>query len=50
MRRISVAHAGSALHLSRGWLVLAAMLASWVFMAGLWTGGSQLFAFVATAI
>jgi hypothetical protein len=50
MRRTSAAHAGSALHLSRGWLVLGAMLASWMFVAGLWTGGSQLFSFVATAI
>lgn len=50
MRRISVAQVGSAPHLPRGWVLLVAMLASWVIVAGLWTGGSQLFSFVATAI
>jgi hypothetical protein len=50
MRRTSVAHAGISLHLPRGWLVVAAMLVSWVLVAGLWSGGSQLFSFVATAV
>lgn len=49
MRRTSVAHAASAPHLPRGWVMLGAMLVSWMLVALLWSGGSQLFSFVATA-
>lgn len=36
--------------LPRGWTILGLALASWMLVAGMWVGLSQLFGFVASAI
>ena len=36
--------------LPRGWIVLGMALASWVVVVAMWSGMSQVFAFVAAAI
>lgn len=38
------------LRLPRGWVILGAALASWMLMAALWTGLSQLFSILLSAI
>jgi hypothetical protein len=50
MRRTSVVAHVDVLAVPRGWFVLSAILGSWVLVAGLWAGTSQLFTFVAAAI
>lgn len=51
MRRISaVAHAVQVSQLPRAWFVLGAALVSWMLIAVLMTGTTQLFSFVSAAI
>jgi hypothetical protein len=49
-RTTAVAHATQALPIPRGWIVLGAAMVSWMIVALLWTGGSQLFSYVSAAI
>ena len=36
--------------LPRGWIIVGMALASWVVVAAMWTGMSQIFALVAAAV
>jgi len=49
-RNAAVAQAGHIHHVPRGWFILGAALASWMLIAVMWTGTSQLFSFVSSAI
>lgn len=46
----AVAHTSQALPIPRGWIVLGAALMSWMLVAALWTGTSQLFGYVSAAL
>jgi|GEM_PF-1720684 len=51
MRRMPLSASDtSALALPRGWTVLGAALASWLVMAALWAGLTQIFALVTAAL
>ena len=49
-RTTAVAQTSHGPQIPRGWIVLGAALASWMVVAVLWTGTSQLFSYVASAI
>ena len=49
-RNATSAQAAQISVLPRGWIVLGAALASWMLVAMLWTGTSQLFSFVLAAV
>lgn len=46
----AVAHTSQALPIPRGWIMVGAALMSWMFVAALWTGTSQLFSYVSAAL
>lgn len=50
MRRTSAAVQTRSLPLPRGWIILGGALASWALVVALWTGTSQLFGFVLSAL
>lgn len=51
MRRTpAVAHAAHVHHIPRGWIVLGAALASWMVVALLWAGASQVFSLIVSAV
>lgn len=49
-RTTAVAQVAHVHHVPRGWIVLGAALASWMVVAGLWTGMSQLFSVIVNAV
>lgn len=51
MRRAAIhTQTPSAVALPRGWIIVGAALASWLVVAAVWTGMSQIFWLVASAV